>query len=147
MSLQLETVAHTFANLGVSGLVMKDIHEIPAEASSRTPMLIPAPSYITDFEMVRDSFGGGSEAKMTVSYTINYVLCYTPAGAGRVLEYYDDMIAMVGAILDEVLAIDVYEGAVDIVPASVTGMGIVLDPAQAEYIGCNLSFRVQEFVN
>lgn len=148
MSLALATVAHTFANLGVAGLVIKDIHEIPPTAGDRTPMLIPAPDYMTEFEMVRDSYGAGV-GEMTASYTINYVLCYVPAGAGRasVLEYYDDMIALVAAILDKVMAVGVFDGAVDITPMSVTGMGLVRDPSDTDYIGCNLAFRVMEFVN
>ena len=148
MTIAIATVAHSFATLGVTGLVMKDIHEIPATAGDRSPMLIPAPDYLTNFEMVRDSYGDGV-AKMTVTYTINYVLCYTPAGAGRssVLEYYDEMIAMCTLIIDKVLAINQFGGAVDIMPDGITGMGIVQDPAANDYIGCFMGFRVTEFVN
>lgn len=148
MSLQLATVADTFSKLSVAGLVIKDTNEIPPAGSDRTPMLIPHWDYLTEVEVIRDSYGAGV-AKMTVKYTINYVLLYISAGAGRanVLEYYDDMIALVGAIWDKVLAVSTYDGAVDIQVNSLTGMGVVQDPSGADYIGCNLSFRVTEFVN
>lgn len=147
MTLQLSTLAHSLTQLEVMGLVIKDIHEIPAEVGTRTPMLIPAPDFMTEFSMERNSFGGGSSAKMTVTYTLNWVLCYVQAGAGRALEYYDDMIDLTTRYLDAVLAIDVINGSIDVVPISVTGMGIVTDPAGVEFIGCRISLRCQEFVN
>ena len=149
MTLALATVADAIAGLAVASLTMKDINEIPAEVGNRAPMLIPAANFMSDFVMERDSFGGGSVAKMTVTYTLNYVLCYKAAAAGRsgILEYYDEMIAMTTAILDKVLAVDTMAGTIDIVPISVSGMGVVQDPAGMDYIGCYLAFRVQEFVN
>jgi len=149
MALRVATISNSIAALSVSGLVLKDIDEIPAEVGDRTPILIPMPDYMTDFEMVRDSFGSGDTAKMTVQYTLNYRLCYIRAGAGRanVLEYFDNMVSMCAAIMDAVLAIGVFTGAEDIVPVGIVNMGIVNDPADQPYYGCDLSFRVLEFVN
>jgi hypothetical protein len=149
MSLQFTAVSNSIAALAVASLTIKDIDEIPTAVGDRGAMLIPASTFMTDFEVVDDSFGGGSMRKMTVSYTLNYVLCYKRAGAGRadILEYYDNMVAMTGLILDKVLAIDTFTGGIDIKPVSITNMGIVMDAAQNEYWGCYLAFRVMEFVN
>jgi hypothetical protein len=46
-----------------------------------------------------------------------------------------------------VLAIGVFTGAIDIVPVSITNMGVVQDKAGVGYWGCYLAFRVTEFVN
>jgi hypothetical protein len=154
MSLQFATVAATLAKLEVAGLVWKDIDEIPAEVGQRgKSFMIPLPNIITDFSMVRDSFGGGSSAKMTVTYYVNYRLCYEPVGTNRgmTLKVYDGLTKMIGLILDEILAIDVfntsYTEIVDIVPMSVTNFGIVNDPADNAFFGADFAFMVTEFVN
>jgi hypothetical protein len=69
------------------------------------------------------------------------------AGRANVLEYYDDLTAMIGLVLDAVLAIDTLTGLVDIMPLSVTNMGLVNDPADQAWYGCDFAFRVMEFVN
>ena len=149
MALALATVTNSIAALSVTGLTIKDLDEIPAKADPRQATLLALPAFVTAFEMVRDSFGGGSEAKMSASYTLNYRLLYAPAGQGRAgtLENYDNMVALVTAFLDAAMAIDELTGAVDIVPAGITNMGLVNDPADNQWIGCDIALRVLEFVN
>ena len=147
MALAIATVVDNISKLSVSGLVIKDMDEIPGSVDARQPTLIPLPDFLTDYAMERDSFGGGSTAKMTVNYTLNYRLCYAPVGAGRPLEWFDNMVSMVGLIMDAVMAVDTLGGTVDIVPAGVRNMGIVNDPGDAGFYGCDLAFKVEEFVN
>ena len=150
MAIALATVTNSIAALTVTGLTIKDIDEIPTETGVRSPMLIPGYPLVTDMELVRDSYGGGSMAKMTISYTLNYLLCYTPIGAGRanVLEYYDNMVSLTTALLDAVIAIDTFSGGIDIQPLPITSIGItVTDPSGTEYLGANVAFRVMEFIN
>lgn len=149
MALATATIANSIAALTVTNLSIKDVDEIPAKVDPRQATLIPLPNYITGFDVERDSFGGGSTAKMTVSYTLNYRLCYTPIGRGRAgkIEYYDTMIDMCMAFLDAVLAIDTITGAIDIMPEAITNMGLVNDPSDNVYIGCDIALRVMEFVN
>ena len=148
MALAFDTVANSIAALSVTGLTIKDIDEIPPKVDIRAPTLIPLPDYVTDFDVDLDSFGGGSTAKMTVTYTLGYRMCYKPAGSGRDdLEYYDDMIKLVADFLDAVLAIETLTGAIDIMPLEVVNMGLVNDPADNSYVGCDIRLMVQEFVN
>ena len=149
MALQWAAVANSIAALSVAGVNLKDIDEIPAKASKREPFIIPLPHFVTDFTHERDSFGIGTVAKQTVEYTLNYRLCYKRAGAGRanIIEYYDEMIAKAALFFDAVMAIDTFTGGVDMVPAGLFNMGIVNDPADNQFIGCDLSVRVTEFVN
>ena len=149
MALAIATVADSISKISVSGLVIKDIDQIPAGVDGRQPTMIPLPDYLTDFNMERDSFGGGSTALMTVTYRLNYRLCYKPAGSGRsnALDWFDNMVAMVGLILDAVLAIEVMTGTIDIVPVNVFNVGLVNDPADNAFYGADLSFQVKEFVN
>lgn len=98
---------------------------------------------------MRDSFGGGSVAQQTANYTLNYILCYVPVGAGRsnVMEYYDDIVAMAAAILDKIIAIDTFSGGVDLRPLPVEVGIVVTDPSGTEYLGAQFALRVMEFVN
>lgn len=154
MSLQLATVAETIASIEIPKLVIKDVDEIPTEVGLRKPsVMIPLPNIVTDFSMERESFGGGSYAKMTVYYNMNYRLLYEPVGENRAktLKVFDGLLKMIGLILDAVLEIDVFNTThteiVDIVPVSVTNMGIVNDPADRSFYGADLQFMVTEFVN
>ena len=147
MALGIATIANAIAALSVTGLTIKDVDEIPAEADPRLSTLIPLHEYMTDFEVELDSFGGGSTAKMTVWYTLGYRLLFKPLGAGREFEYQANMIAMVAAFLDAVLAIETISGCEGIIPISITNMGNVVDPAENWYVGCDIHLRVQEFVN
>ena len=148
MALQIAAVANSIAALSVSGIVMKDIDEIPIAVGVRSSQIIPLPDYVTDFVMERDSFGMGS-AKMTVHYTLNYRLLYKKVGVGRqnVIANFADMIAKCALWWDAVMAIDTFTGGVDIEPAGIRNMGNVNDPSDEIYVGCDISVRVQEFVN
>ena len=148
MAQQIAAVSNSIAALSVAGVTLKDVDEIPASIDKRAPTILPLPDYVTNFEVERDSFGGGG-ALRTVSYILNYRLCYKPVGQGRTktIEYYDVMIDKVALFFDAVMAIDTLTGAVDIEPAGVTNMGIVNDPAENEFIGCDLAVRITEFVN
>ena len=150
MTLALITVADSIAGLTVTGASIKDVDQIPPEAGKlRTPVLFPEPmNFVTDFHMVRDSFGPGTTAKMTVTYTLHYTFCCCPIGQGQTgLDAYDDMTSKVVAIWDAVIAIGVLTGCVDLVPAGVSEFGPVPDPSGNMYLGCRLAFQVTEFVN
>lgn len=146
MALQLAAVANSIAALSVSGVTLKDVDEIPTKVDQRAPTILPLPDYVTDFDVERVSFGS-STALRDVSYTLNYRFCYKPVGMGRqkTIEYYDEMIDKVALFFDAVMAIETLTGAVDITPFGVTNMGIVNDPSDNEYIGCDLAVRILEF--
>jgi hypothetical protein len=149
MGLQIATVAASIAGLTIAGVVIKDLDEIPTSVGTRDSVLMPLPEYITNPGMERDSFGGGSTAKMTVQYTLNYRFFLAPVGTYRnkTLGWMADLTDKVGAIWDAILEIDTLDGCIDIVPGPVINMGIVNDPADAAYYGCDLSFVITEFVN
>ena len=149
MALQIATVVDSISKLSVSGAKIKDKDQIPAAGDARQPMIIPLSNFVTEFTMVRDSFGGGSEAKMTVTYVLNYRILYKPLGSGRApqLENISPLVDLIARWWDAVLAIDVFAGAVDIIPYTITGMGAVKDPSEESWWGADLSVKVTEFVN
>lgn len=147
MALGLATVVSSIAALSVTGLSIKDMDEIPVGVEVAQPTLIPLPDFVTDWELETQSFGPGSSAKFDAFYTLNYRLCYVPVGAGQQLEYFDDMVSMFTAFFDAVIAASPVSGSIGLAPASVTNMGIVNDPAENSYYGCDISVRVMEFIN
>jgi hypothetical protein len=147
MALAIATVVDSISKLSVSGLTIKDMDEIAGAVDPRAPTLFPMADFITNVQFARNSFGGGSIAKMTLSYTLNYRLCYKPVAAGRSIEYFDNMVAMCGLVLDAIMAIDTLTGCVDTVISNVQNMGIVMDPSDNQFYGCDMSFIVTEFVN
>jgi hypothetical protein len=54
---------------------------------------------------------------------------------------------MAGYVIDAVILNDTITGCVDIRPRDVINMGIVNDPSEKEYYGCDFQFEVMEFVN
>lgn len=150
MALAIATVADSISKLTVSGVILKDIDEIPSSVADRdTPMIIPRPDgFISNFRFQRDSFGAGGDAKITVRYTLLYRLLAAKVGSGRGLfDVYDTMITKTGLFLDAIIANDAITGAVDIIAAGVENVGGVGDPAGNIFHGCDISIDVMEFVN
>jgi hypothetical protein len=149
VDLQISTVAASIAALAITGITVKDIDEVPAKVGARGAMLIPLPDFVTDIDLERNSFGPGTIAKQTLTYTLNYRLCYAPVGTYRnnVLGWVDDVISAVELVLEKIIENDTLGGCKDIRPLAVTNMGIVNDPSDAQYYGCDFAFRVIEFVN
>ena len=151
MSLQIATVVSNIAALTVANVDILDTDKTPTAVTTRanTSILMPLPAFITEPRMERDSFGGGSVAKMTMEYRLNYRFFLAPCSTYRnnTLAWLPDLVERVAAILDEVLAIDTLGGCVDIVPGDVTNMGVVNDPSDVAFYGCDMQFIVTEFIN
>ena len=152
--MRIREVCQAISELVIPGLNLKDINAIPAEVGLRSPsVLLPLPNIVTDFSLVRDSYGGGTTAKMTSTYTLNYRLLYQAVGTstGLTLTAFLGMTEMIVKILDKVIALDVldadYDEVVDVVPVSVLNMGIVNDPSDRAFYGCDFAFMVTEFIN
>src|SRR3990172_10312405 len=132
MTLAISTICDSISSLSVSGLTIKDLNEIPEAITGRDcPVIYPKPDgFVTNFEMVRNSFGGGSTAMMTVTYDLTYRLLGAPLASGRGLfDSYSMMVEKVYAFIDAILMIDTMDGLIDIVPADATAFGPATHPA------------------
>jgi hypothetical protein len=149
MALQIKTITDSISLLAVKAAQVRDLDEIPETAGARLPLIFPRPDgFVSDFTMVRDSYGGGSTAMMTVEYNLNYRLCYAPVNVDRGLfAPYPEMVQVAFAFLDAVLAVDTMDGLIDITPADITSFGPVPDPAGNMYHGCDITLHIKEFVN
>jgi hypothetical protein len=149
MTLAIATIADSISQLTVTGVNIKDLDQIPPDATRLTPVLFPEPlGFVTDFTLTRESQGSNTFlAKYTVTYRLHYTFLHSPIGSARILDLYDDMVGKAFAILDKIIDNDAITGAVDIQPAEAIEFGPVPDPAGNMYHGCRFVLQVMEFVN
>ena len=147
MTLRIATVADSISKLSVSGLTICDIDQIKTVEDKRRSAMIPNVDYISDVAVQVDSFGADI-GKMTVFYTLNYRLLYKPIGTERTMSivHFSGLVAMVGLIWDAFLAIGAISGCEDLSIANIGNLGLVEDPSGNGWWGCDLGFRVMEFV-
>ena len=148
MGVKVATVAASISNLSVSGVAIKDIHEIPEEITGRLcPVLFPDPAgFVTGITITRESYGLDADAKKDVRYTLNYVYLHCEDGAVRyIADAVDAMVDKVVLILNAIADNSSVSGSVDIVPSMSGEFGQVEDPAGNMFFGCKISVAVQEF--
>jgi hypothetical protein len=149
MSLAAVTLANSIAAISVSGVTMKDLDQIPQEATARDcPMVYPKPDgFLSGLAIERDSFGGAA-AKMTARYTLTYVYLHSPVGTGRGLfDVYQDVVTKALSVLDAILATATLDGAVDVMPQDILEFGPVSDPSGKTFHGCLIALNCVEFIN
>jgi len=143
INMQIETITNAIEALSVSGVVIRDIDNVPEHVRLSGPILFPRPNeFITDIEFTRVSQGGGGTAQMNVSYTLNYVYCHAPigSGVGGLASVYS------GMILEKLFASDNPTGAIDMTVESISNVAVVSDPAGNQYNGVEIGLRITEFL-
>lgn len=149
MTIKLSTIANSITGISVTGLTIKDIDEIPQGLLNRDcPVLIPNPeNYVSNFSVQVDSFGTGSQRKMTITYQLNYMLLYSEVGVGRTttLETYSGMLTKACSFLDAFYALDDLTGAVDF--DAYLGDPAIREISQKNFHSIDIRLVVKEFVN
>ncbi len=149
MAISTVTVADSISKLSVSGVTLKDLDEIPNGVLSRDcPLILPAPDFIQIASIERDTFGSGSGAKWTFNYTLNYRLFYKPVGSERTLgDIYPTLVAKAMLFVDAIVAGDDLTGAEDTNFGGLSAFGVVIDPSEELFWGCDIQINIMEFIN
>ena len=149
MSIQLSTIANSISGITVSGLTIKDVDEIPTSINEREcPLLIPNPeNYISSPNIEVDSMGNGTDRKMTLSYSLNYILIYQQAGAGRVhiIDAYSGMLTKACAFLDVFYGLSSLTGAVDF--NAILGDPAITTVGAIDFHSIGIRIDIKEFIN
>jgi len=152
MSITTETLITSISNLAVTlrnsrSLVILTDSKIPESASGLGGVMFPNPDgFITDMAISRDSYGTNGSAKQTISYSLHYVFCDIPVGAGRSLgNNYDVLLADVLAILNVIAVNDTLGGATDFRLGALEGFGVIADPSGKQFFGALFKFDVEQF--
>jgi hypothetical protein len=141
------TVADSIAEINISGVTIKSLENIPQSGTLIMPVLFPQPNgFISDIEVSRESFGGGTTAAMNFMYTLHYVFLFSELGSGlSQLDPYSPLIEKLETIWEKIAETDTVTGLVDMQLAGVETLGQVEDPSGNQYWGALFSLRCLEY--
>jgi hypothetical protein len=146
--LNVSAVSTAVATMVVAGVTIKTAANLPDNVTVRDcPMLAPAPNYLSAIVLERMSFGSPADMRGTFTYTLTYRYYHAPIGTNRNLsEVYDALVAKVDAIISAFFDYSDLSGTVDIIPTGASAPGLVTDPANNQFLGCDITVQVMTFV-
>ena len=146
---KLEDVASALADLSISGVTVRDIDNIHANAKTILPVLYPVPNgFITDLAWSRESFGDDNVRAMNLTYILHYKYLHAIVGSGGgLLTVYARMIENIIKILQAIFTDSNLGGAVDVTLNTISDIGVHTDPAgELQYHGVDITLKVMEFI-
>ena len=142
-------IASSIAALPIVGVQIRDLDAIPEMVSARDcPVMYPKPDgFINNLGVDRISYGSALESRKNATYTLTYRYLHNPEGVDRAGSYrlFDAMMNNVDEIVSRIIDNDDLSGTVDITPAEISNLGLVLDPAGYAFHGCDIAFNVLVF--
>lgn len=150
-SLNLSNITNAIAALSISEVTVKDIDEIVGSWVPLPNVLYPNPNepgFITDFNIEFDSVLQGTDAPMTVSYTLNYRLLGTQVGDLSAFGVaYSNVVSKLALIVASIISLPgPYSGRVTMILGAVS-IGAKRDPAGNQFHGADFSVQIQEMQN
>jgi len=151
VSLYLANITNAIESISISGVTVMDKDEISPSWLGQPNVLYPNPNndgFVTNFNIRFDSVLQGTNAPMTIGYTLNYRFLGTQVGdLSSFTLAYSNVIDKVVAIINAVIAVPApYSGRVELIVSGVS-IGAVADPAGNAYHGADLSFAITEMQN
>lgn len=150
------TVAITAAYAALTPIVATDNTSIKvvdlggmpdAVETHHTPLLAPAPTFITNIGLEKVSQGSGLGAKINFSYNMNYRFFYRTVGMEtRIAPIYAELVAATFGILSWVIDNDSAGGAIHLEPDTLSAFGTLKDPSDNLFWGCEIGIKVLEFL-
>jgi hypothetical protein len=150
--MKLETLITAIAGLSITlknnkTLVIKEGDEIPEDATRLGGIMFPKPDgFITDVEVIPQTYGVDTGERIDVNYTLNYVFCDIPGGSNRTLgANYDSLLYDTVQIVNSILSNDTISDGIDLRLGGFDSFGLVYDPAGNAYYGTQIRLNVSEF--
>ncbi len=150
-TLYLQSITNAIAAISVSGVTIKDSDEIVASWVGTPNILYPNPNddgFITNFRIQFDSIMQGTDAPMTIGYTLNYRFLGTQIGDMATFPVeYANIVSKVAAIVNALVAVPApYSGRVELIIGGVT-IGAKADPSGNMYHGADFTLNITEMQN
>lgn len=149
-SLYLSNVCDAISNISISGVTVKDRDQIGVSYQNSPNVLIPNPngSFISGFTMRFDALMQGTNAPMTVGYTLNYRFLGTTIGSMETFTgAYSDVVSKLILIINAILATPApYSGRIEMTLGDVS-IGAKEDPAGNMFHGADFSLNIVEMQN
>lgn len=151
ITLLLPSIADSISQIAIDGVTVKDVNELSGSWKNTNHILYPnpeQPGWITNFKINQLSFPRGANAKVDVSYTLNYR--YLSVAIGDIANFpkaYNELANEVADIVAAIMAIDApYSGAVDMVIGGLS-LGGRKDLAGNDYHGADIQLLITEMQN
>ncbi|MBX3005950.1 MAG: hypothetical protein KF821_09030 [Anaerolineales bacterium] len=145
-------VAAGIAAKTLTGITLKGPADmVDAPLHTQLPLLQPAPHFITNIRIERDSYGSGGVAQMTVTYDLNFRYMHSLASSAGLGGVFDALLKAVSVLYiffaeNDSIAFTGGE-AVDLQIASIGEFGDVPAPNGTMCWGFDLAARVTELIN
>jgi hypothetical protein len=143
--------------LAFIGLTVKDTLDMPDVINpTQCPVLFPEVrnGFVSNVVINYLTTGGEGLRMGDLTYELRYTLAYKPVGEGRGLYgIIPGLMDMTKKIIDRAITKDVLDGTTGIIDfylSSVSGNGLVMDPAASTeygFYGFEYLFKVTEFIN
>ena len=150
--LKLESVIAAISALSVTlkngkALKILDDSEIPESAANLGGVLFPKPDgFIKNLTATPQTYGSNGAEHMDVTYTLTWVFCDIPGGAGRSIgDNYTALIYDVIQLVNALVTNDAIYSACDMRIQEVPSFGIVYDPGNRAYYGTEIELVITEF--
>ena len=150
MSIPIDTITAAIAGLTVTGVTIRDTSQLTDHIEHRDmPLLAPRPNQFVNLHPVeRDTYGLASVARKTVTFELIYRFFHSDAGEGRGLfDMFPDFLDKIFAIEDALIAADALGGTVDMQLIGTPEFGIVLDGANNQCWGADVTIQCVLYVN
>jgi hypothetical protein len=145
-TLDFATVTHSIASLSISGVTVKDIHEIPDMVGLGAGVLSPRPdNFVTGFSVTPAEV---SSQNLDVRYTLNYVYfhCKIQGGLGGLFSVYSGLITAIAAIVKAFANDAKLSGSIDGGLPVINRIGPIMDASGNSYHGCEVSISILQFL-
>lgn len=151
MTLQTVAIATSIAGYSVTGVTIRDLDDFQDEVKNRDtdlPVLMPSPNFFSAPDIDYKGYGTGAEAPIEVTYILRYRFFYAEVGAERgLLRVFQGFIQKLTAIIDVFIANDATTNAIHLQVTDIGEFGIVTDPSENEFFGCDIGIKVTEYIN
>lgn len=149
MALQIQTITESIAALDVEGVSIRDMSSLKESFDSYDcPLLAPRPNdFVSAPSVSAANFGTGTSRKLDVSYTLTYRYFHAPIGTGDLTDTWAAMVINLFKIFDAILINDALTGLIDLAFTGISDFGSVGDGGNNQFHGCDITFRILEFVN
>lgn len=135
--------------MDIPGITILDKDEIKEGFTAYdVPLLAPRPNdFVSSPQIQYVTLGSGAGRQLDVSYFVTYRYFHAPIGTGDLSTTWSEMIDAVFSILDVVIDNDKVVGLEDFSLSSIGDFCEVVDGSNNSYHGCDITFKVLEFVN
>lgn len=149
MALQVQLITESIAALDIEGVNIRDMNSLKESFDAYDcPLLSPRPNdFVSAPSVTAVNFGTGDSRKLDVSYTLTYRYFHAPIGTGDLTDTWAAMVVNVFKIFDAILDNDALTGLIDLALSGVSDFGVVVDGGNNQFHGCDITFRILEFVN